>query len=140
MGASVQDISSKARVSRSTVYDVLRDPEDKRYNKQTRKRILKVASEIQYVPNSLAKALRRNASFNIGIVGAQWPDPHTEKGIGAADRIVPSVPCLTEIAERLPNATLEVVPGGGHLLLPLASQPWQERLENLQQRAGAARE
>lgn len=57
---------------------------------------------------------------------------------GDADRIVPSVACLSEMAAGLPDATLEVVPGGGHMLLPLASQPWEERLARLAARADAA--
>ena len=51
------------------------------------------------------------------------------------DRIVPSVPCAQEMAAHLPDVTLEVVPGGGHLILPLAAQPWQERLDALAERA-----
>jgi len=57
---------------------------------------------------------------------------------GDADRIVPSVRCMTEMSEHLCDATLEIVPGGGHLLLPLASQPWEERLERLLGRMAAS--
>lgn len=53
---------------------------------------------------------------------------------GDADRIVPSVSCLGEVEARLPDATLERVAGGGHMILPLASQPWEERFMRLQQR------
>lgn len=53
-----------------------------------------------------------------------------------ADRIVPSLECMEELRTRLPDATLEVIEGGGHLALPLAAEPWPERLMDLARRAG----
>ncbi|MFT7484973.1 MAG: pimeloyl-ACP methyl ester carboxylesterase [Candidatus Paceibacteria bacterium] len=50
------------------------------------------------------------------------------------DRVVPSHQTMAEIAEMIPQATLEPVLGGGHLILPLASEPWTERLAELQAR------
>ena len=38
--------------------------------------------------------------------------------------------------ELLLDAELEVVAGGGHLVLPLAELPWVEWLEQLARRAG----
>lgn len=55
---------------------------------------------------------------------------------GDRDRVVASLRSMGEMAKNLPNATLEVVSGGGHLILPLASEPWPERLHELAQRAG----
>ncbi|MCB9915993.1 MAG: alpha/beta hydrolase [Planctomycetes bacterium] len=55
---------------------------------------------------------------------------------GDADRIVPSVECLGEVHALVHQATLDVLPGGGHLVLPLAAEPWPERLQELGRRAG----
>jgi len=50
---------------------------------------------------------------------------------GDRDRVVPSAQTLGAIADLVPQATLETVPGGGHLLLPLAAQPWEARIAEL---------
>jgi len=52
------------------------------------------------------------------------------------DRIVPSVRAAREMQALLPDAELEVIEGGGHLVLPIPAQPWRERLERLAVRAG----
>ncbi|MEO2094456.1 MAG: alpha/beta hydrolase [bacterium] len=55
---------------------------------------------------------------------------------GDADKIVSSVGCLSDIKRVLSDATLEIIPGGGHLILPLAAEPWVERIDALALRAG----
>ena len=52
------------------------------------------------------------------------------------DVIVDSVNEMQQMANSLPNATFEVVEGGGHLVLPLSEEPWVERLEAVAARAG----
>jgi len=54
-----------------------------------------------------------------------------------ADLIVASVRAAREMEHRLPDATLEILPRAGHLVLPLADEPWAARLEVLRERAGA---
>lgn len=54
------------------------------------------------------------------------------------DSIVDSVRAGRSMAERLPDATLEILRGGGHLVLPLSREPWVERLAALAARAGLA--
>jgi hypothetical protein len=43
------------------------------------------------------------------------------------------------MAALLPDATLDVLVDAGHLVLPLAAEPWVERLERLAERAGVTR-
>jgi pimeloyl-ACP methyl ester carboxylesterase len=55
------------------------------------------------------------------------------------DRVVAAVPAAREMAALLPDVELELLPRAGHLVLPLACEPWSERLERLARRAGALR-
>jgi len=52
------------------------------------------------------------------------------------DRIVRSVPAALEIQRRIPGAQLTVLEEAGHVVLPLAEEPWEERLLALAGRAG----
>lgn len=52
------------------------------------------------------------------------------------DRVVAAVPAARAMAAVLPDAALTVLPRAGHLVLPLAEEPWVERLEALARRAG----
>ncbi|MCB9892044.1 MAG: alpha/beta fold hydrolase [Planctomycetes bacterium] len=49
------------------------------------------------------------------------------------DRVVPSMQCARTMQEHIPHATLEVVEGGGHLILPLSPLPWPEWIAALAQ-------
>lgn len=51
------------------------------------------------------------------------------------DRVVASVPAALEMAAALPDAELTRLPRAGHLVLPLAEEPWEERLAALARRA-----
>jgi pimeloyl-ACP methyl ester carboxylesterase len=52
------------------------------------------------------------------------------------DRVVASVPAAREMQALLPDAELRVIPAAGHVVLPLAEEPWEERLLGLARRAG----
>ncbi len=54
----------------------------------------------------------------------------------SADRVVPAVRQAKRMQALLPDATLEILPEGGHVVLPLAEEPWRERMEHLEERAG----
>jgi len=51
------------------------------------------------------------------------------------DRVVPSVPSAQEMLAALPDATLKMIPNGGHVVLPLRALPWIEWLAELNERA-----
>lgn len=52
------------------------------------------------------------------------------------DRVVAALPAAREMAAALPDVTLCVLPHAGHVVLPLAEEPWEERLTELARRAG----
>lgn len=54
------------------------------------------------------------------------------------DRVVDSVRSGRELARAIPAARLTLLPRAGHLVLPLAEEPWEERLRTLARRAGLA--
>ena len=47
------------------------------------------------------------------------------------DRIVPSVAAARFMRDKLPNASLEILHGGGHVVLALEDEPWVERVTML---------
>lgn len=63
---TIKQVAEVAQVSLSTVSRALRD--DPRANKDTKKRIMKIAEELNYYPDSLAKGLRQNKTNTIGII------------------------------------------------------------------------
>jgi pimeloyl-ACP methyl ester carboxylesterase len=52
------------------------------------------------------------------------------------DRVVASVLAGREMQAGLPDCELTVIRDAGHVVLPLAAEPWEERLERLARRAG----
>jgi len=52
------------------------------------------------------------------------------------DRIVPSTRTMPEIERAVPQATLELVEGAGHLILPLEELDWPGRVAEVARRAG----
>ncbi|MEM1137434.1 MAG: LacI family DNA-binding transcriptional regulator [Bacteroidota bacterium] len=63
---TIKDIAKKLNVSVSTVSRAFNDTFD--VSKKTRDRVLKVAKEMGYYPNPIAKRLHQQKSFQIGIV------------------------------------------------------------------------
>ena len=63
---SMKDIAARCHVSVATVSKSLNDQED--IGKETRELIKKTAKEMGYFPNSQARALRTNRSYNIGVL------------------------------------------------------------------------
>ncbi len=63
---TIQHIAEIAGVSISTVSRALRG--DSTANEKTASRIIEIADQVGYYPNLLAKGLRQNKTFNIGII------------------------------------------------------------------------
>lgn len=65
---SMKDISNACHVSVATVSKALNDRGD--ISKETKERICQVAKEMGYLPNSSARALKTNRSYNLGVLFA----------------------------------------------------------------------
>jgi pimeloyl-ACP methyl ester carboxylesterase len=67
---------------------------------------------------------------------ARLPDVRCPVALFAADhdRVVAAVPAAREMQAALPRSELTVIRDAGHLVLPLAEEPWVERLEVLARR------
>jgi DNA-binding LacI/PurR family transcriptional regulator len=64
--ATILDIAQKLKISKSTVSRALRNSND--INLETRNTVLKMAKELNYVPNYFASSLVKRKSYSIGIV------------------------------------------------------------------------
>jgi LacI family transcriptional regulator len=65
MAVTIKDISLKAGVSHSTVSRALNNTG--RMGEETRRKILQIAEEMNYVPNFSARSLVTDKSYNIGV-------------------------------------------------------------------------
>lgn len=65
-GLSIKQISELSGVSTATVSRVINH--NGRFSKETEERVLAVIEQYQYVPNMVARGLRRNASAIIGVI------------------------------------------------------------------------
>ena len=63
---TINDIAKLANVSKSTVSKALNDRHD--VSVETKKRILKIASEKHFIPNAFGKGLKRRTTENIGVI------------------------------------------------------------------------
>lgn len=64
--ATIKDIARILKISTSTVSRALRDTYD--VSKETKEKVLAVATELNYKPNYNATALARGSTYNIGII------------------------------------------------------------------------
>jgi DNA-binding LacI/PurR family transcriptional regulator len=63
---NIKDVAKEAGVSTATVSRVLRNYSGVR--NKTRKKVLKVVSELNYEPNAVARSLRQKKTYTIGII------------------------------------------------------------------------
>ena len=66
MAATIKEIAAKARVSIATVSRALND--DPRVSKETHVRILRIAKDLEYRPNILARSFAQRKSNLIGLI------------------------------------------------------------------------
>lgn len=82
---TAQDVAEKAGVSNTTVSFVLNHVMGPRISEETRERVLKVASELNYHPNASAQKMARGRTNVIGLILRQDPEK------AYADLFLPSV-------------------------------------------------
>lgn len=82
--ATITDIAKKVNMTTITVSRALNTPE--KVKKETLKRILAVAKELNYVPNAFARNLKNRESRLIGLITASLDNPFYEEMIKAITR------------------------------------------------------
>ena len=83
---SLKDVASHAGVSFQTASKVLNGRRSGVVSAATRERILAVASEMDYVPNALARGLVRQSSLTIGVLAGELSDHALARFVVAAER------------------------------------------------------
>lgn len=66
--ATLDDVAKAAGVHKSTASRALNDETRSKVNAKTAKRVLRVADELGYVPNAVARGLRTKASMTVGVI------------------------------------------------------------------------
>ena len=82
---SMKDIARMAKVSRTTVSFVLNNRTDMKISKATRKKVLKIAKELDYYPHAIATSLVKKKTRTIGLVLCQ------QLGSIFSDALIPQV-------------------------------------------------
>jgi LacI family transcriptional regulator len=73
MSTTIKDIASKAKVSAVTVSRAMNNKPD--INAGTKERILKIARQLRYTPNSLAKSMVTRKTHTVGLIMPNSKDP-----------------------------------------------------------------
>ncbi|MFT7839884.1 LacI family DNA-binding transcriptional regulator [Saccharothrix sp. BKS2] len=83
----IKDVAAAAGVSATTVSHILNEVEGKRINPETRATVIRVARDLGYRPNSLARGLRTSRTYTVGFIGDEIATtPHAGQIIqGAQD-------------------------------------------------------
>jgi len=72
---SIKDVALKAGVSIASVSYVLNNRTDSRIGKETIDKVRKAADELNYRPNNIAKSLKTQRTFTIGLIVADIVNP-----------------------------------------------------------------
>jgi len=65
---TIKDVAASAGVSISAVSYILNGAKDKKYTPETVRRVQKAAQELRYVPTNIARGMRSQRSYAIGVV------------------------------------------------------------------------
>lgn len=107
--ATLADVARVAGVDMSTASRVLRGDSAQRVRDDTRDRILKVAEELAYRPNSLARGLRTARTDTLGIVVPQLDNPVFASAIRGAELAAAELGYSLLISHREPGATATTI-------------------------------
>jgi len=83
----MKDVADRAGVSQPTVSLVLGDNPEARVAEETRERVLRVARELGYRPNLLARGLVRRRSYALGIVVPDLSNPFFSDVVSGCQRV-----------------------------------------------------
>lgn len=83
----MRDVAAEAGVSQPTVSLVLGNRPEARVAAETRKRVLRVARELGYRPNLLARGLVRQRSYALGVIVPDLSDPFLVDVVRGAERV-----------------------------------------------------
>ena len=75
---TMKDIAREAGVSITTVSKILNNV-DMHISEATREKVMGLVKEYNYIPNQIAKGLRRNNSDTIGVVTYDISDPYVSE-------------------------------------------------------------
>ena len=73
---SIKDVALKAGVSIASVSYVLNNRTDSRISKETIEKVKKAADELNYRPNNIAKSLKTQRTYTIGLIVADIANPY----------------------------------------------------------------
>lgn len=106
---TLADVARAAGVDMSTASRVLRGEATQRVREETRARILKVAGELQYLANPLARGLRTQRTDTLGIVVPQLDNPVFASAIRGAELEAARRGYSLLISHREPGATATTI-------------------------------
>lgn len=106
---TLADVARAAGVDMSTASRVLRGEATQRVREETRARILKVAGELQYLANPLARGLRTQRTDTLGIVVPQLDNPVFASAIRGAELAAARLGYSLLISHREPGETATTI-------------------------------
>ena len=111
MYGSLKDVAARAGVSFQTASKALNGHPGV-VSERTRRRILRAADEMGYVPNALARGLVRQTSGTIGILVEDFADPALSQFVKAAERAAGSTGACRPDRHRTRTAMTPRWPSG----------------------------
>ncbi|OYW60368.1 MAG: LacI family transcriptional regulator [Azorhizobium sp. 32-67-21] len=106
---TLADVARAAGVDMSTASRVLRGESSQRVREETRDRILKIAADLQYLANPLARGLRTQRTDTLGIVVPQLDNPVFASAIRGAELAAAKLGYSLLISHREPGATATTI-------------------------------